>query len=314
MSYTGIFFGRQFRSKVRALQDAGSAATRGRCSHGCRLIPGAASFASRSLTVDVGLLALCLGPHTIGPFVQAPQSLPFSLGGRALAFVRALLSFVCHPLAVVRDSLALIGDPISPAGLEFASVEVGLALGESFFALIEPVSPAFQLRGRHDTILGGHQLTLTLSGPPFDPPRATGSRHKAVLPQRGVHIPLFQSPQLPAPVGFHISCAPGAHGGCGGCGGAHAGGGPHGPHPAGAFGPPGPGQSWQRCQSQSKTLGQAGFHGSPGHQCPVGAGAGAARTTVPPARPETDSASPLPTSTLRNRRVHGPARPTVAIS
>jgi hypothetical protein len=29
----------------------------------------------------------------------------------------------------------------------------------------------------------------------------------------GVHIPLFQIPQLPAPVGFHIICAPGAQAG-----------------------------------------------------------------------------------------------------
>ncbi|OBH46440.1 hypothetical protein A5687_14320 [Mycobacterium mantenii] len=82
----------------------------------------------------------------------------------------------------------------------------------------------------------------------------------------GVHIPLFQIPQLPAPVGFHIICAPGAQAGWGGCGGAHAGGGPQGPHPAGADGPPGRCQSWHWFQSQSETLPQAGFHGSPGHQ------------------------------------------------
>lgn len=84
------------------------------------------------------------------------QPIAFTLGDRALAFVRELLSFVCHPFAVVRYSLALVGDPISPAGLEFASSEVCLALGEAFFALIELVSPAFQPRGRLVTVFCGH--------------------------------------------------------------------------------------------------------------------------------------------------------------
>jgi hypothetical protein len=66
----------------------------------------------RRLTVDVGLLSLCAGSHTSAPIVHAVQPLAFALHGRTVAFVRALLSFVGHPLAVVR-SLALVSDPVS---------------------------------------------------------------------------------------------------------------------------------------------------------------------------------------------------------
>jgi hypothetical protein len=80
----------------------------------------------------------------------------FALRRGALTFVRALLSFVCQPLAVVRYSLPLVGGPVSSARLEFASFEVGLALGEGLFALIELVSPPVQLRGRLGAVLNGH--------------------------------------------------------------------------------------------------------------------------------------------------------------
>lgn len=63
-------------------------------------------------------------------------------------------------------------------------------------------------------------------------------------------MPLFQNPQLPGPVGFHISLAPGAHDGGGGGGGAHIGAGPHGPAPVGKLWPAGPCQSWHLPQSQ----------------------------------------------------------------
>lgn len=123
---------------------------------GYRLGATAAAFALRSLTVDVCLFPLCAGSHALATFVFPPQSLAFALRRRALAFVRALLSFVGHPLTVVRYSLALVGDPISSSRLKFASVEVSLALGEGLFTLVERVSPPFQLRRRLDTILGGH--------------------------------------------------------------------------------------------------------------------------------------------------------------
>ena len=123
---------------------------------GCRLGPVAPSFALRRLTVDVGLLALCAGSQTHSPFVHALQPLTFALRGRALTFVRAPLSFVCHPLAVVRYSVPLVSYPISSARLEFASLELSLALGEGLFALIELVRPPFQLRGRLGAVLNGH--------------------------------------------------------------------------------------------------------------------------------------------------------------
>lgn len=123
---------------------------------GCRLGVVAPSFALRRLTVDVGLLALRAGSHTLSPFVHALQPLTFALRRRALAFVSAPLSFVCHPLAVVRYSLPLVSDPVFSARLEFASSEVGLALGEGLFALIELVRPPFQLRGRLGAVLNGH--------------------------------------------------------------------------------------------------------------------------------------------------------------
>jgi hypothetical protein len=67
-----------------------------------------------------------------------------------------VLSFVCHQLAVVRYPVALVGDPVSSPRLKFTSSQVCLALGEGTFALIEFVSPALQLRGRLDTVFGGH--------------------------------------------------------------------------------------------------------------------------------------------------------------
>ncbi|OBJ79291.1 hypothetical protein A5627_13005 [Mycobacterium colombiense] len=123
---------------------------------GYRLGATAAAFAFRRLTIDVGLLSLCARSHALAALVFPLQSLAFALRGRALAFVRALLSLVGHPLAVVRYSLALVGDPISSPRLKFAPVEVSLALREGVFTLVERVSPPFQLRGRLDTILGGH--------------------------------------------------------------------------------------------------------------------------------------------------------------
>jgi hypothetical protein len=48
--------------------------------------------------------------------------------------------------------------------------------------------------------------------------------------QIGVQMLLFQNPQARA-VMFHITLAPGAHGGGGGFGGAHTGGTPQGPLP-----------------------------------------------------------------------------------
>ncbi|OBH57224.1 hypothetical protein A5685_07085 [Mycobacterium colombiense] len=116
----------------------------------------AAAFAFRSLTIDVGLLPLCARSHAPAELVFPLQSLAFALRGRPLAFVRALLAFVCHPLAVVRYPLTLVGDPISSPRLEFASLDVSLTLGEGLFALVERMSPPFQLCGRLDTILGGH--------------------------------------------------------------------------------------------------------------------------------------------------------------
>lgn len=116
----------------------------------------AASFALRRLTVDVGLLPLSAGSHALALFVFAPQSFAFALRRRALTFVRAPLPLVCRPLPLVRYSLTLVGDPISSPGLEFASLDVSLAVDDRIFALIELVGPPFQLGGRLDTILVGH--------------------------------------------------------------------------------------------------------------------------------------------------------------
>ncbi|OMC19174.1 hypothetical protein [Mycobacterium colombiense] len=63
-----------------------------------------------------------------------------------------MLPFVCHPLAVIRYPLTL---------------------GEGLFALVERMSPPFQLRGRLDTSLGGHS---SLSVLPFDPAGAAYRR------------------------------------------------------------------------------------------------------------------------------------------
>lgn len=114
------------------------------------------SFALRNLTLDVGLLALRAGPHALCPFFRASQSLAFALFGRALAFVRALLSFVRQLLAVVRNFVALVGDPIPSAGQPLAHFEFSLALNEGAFTLVERVSPALQLLGRHGAMLCGH--------------------------------------------------------------------------------------------------------------------------------------------------------------
>lgn len=150
--HSGIFFA----AKYLCYRGAGSATSRGRIPSGDRLGLGGASFALRRLTVDVGLLPYGTGSDALALFVLASQPLAFALGGRALALVRAQLSLVCHQLAVVRDPLALVGHAVSSTGLEFASPELGLALDQLPFALIELVDPAFQLRGRLDTVLRGH--------------------------------------------------------------------------------------------------------------------------------------------------------------
>lgn len=124
------------------------------CAH--RLSVVTPSFASRRLTVDLGLLSFCAGSRAPTPFVNTLQPLAFALRGRALALVGELLSFVGHLLAVVRDSVTLVGHPVSSTGLKLASSEIGLALGEIHFALIELVSATVRLRGRLHTVLGGH--------------------------------------------------------------------------------------------------------------------------------------------------------------
>lgn len=131
-------------------------ALRERCPAVTRLSGVAPTFASRRLTVDVGLLPLRAGPQTLSPFVRAAQPLTFALRGRALAFVRALLSVVGRPFAVVCNLVALVSDPISSARLEFASPEVGLVVGERFFPLIERASLPFQPSERFGAVLGGH--------------------------------------------------------------------------------------------------------------------------------------------------------------
>lgn len=126
----------------------------GACRGGLSLVP--ASFALRRLPIDVGLLSLGAGSHALASFVHAPQPLAFALRGRALAFVCSLLAFVGRPLAVVGDLLTLVGDPVSSTGLKFPPFQLRLASGNGIFALVERVRPPFRLRGRLETILGGH--------------------------------------------------------------------------------------------------------------------------------------------------------------
>lgn len=90
------------------------------------------------------------------PFVGAPQPRAFLLFARALAFVRALLSFVGHPLALVGNLVALIGDPVPSAGQKFTLFKLSLPLNQGPFALLERVSPAFQLLGRLGAVVCGH--------------------------------------------------------------------------------------------------------------------------------------------------------------
>jgi hypothetical protein len=61
------------------------------------------TFAVGHLTPDVGLFALCTGSCAFLTFLGALQSLVFTLGGGALAFVRACLSLICRLFAVARD-------------------------------------------------------------------------------------------------------------------------------------------------------------------------------------------------------------------
>lgn len=107
------------------------------------------SLAFRDLAVDLGLLPVGARPRPLDPFVDAAQSRPFPLGGRALAFVGELL-------ALVGDLLALIGDPASSTRQPFTSSDVGLPPGQGLLALIERVGPTLGFLGRLGPVFCGH--------------------------------------------------------------------------------------------------------------------------------------------------------------
>lgn len=114
------------------------------------------SLAFRDLAVDLGLLPVGARPRPLDPFVDAAQSRPFPLGGRALAFVGELLAFVGQALALVGDLLALIGDPASSTRQPFTSSDVGLPPGQGLLALIERVGPTLGFLGRLGPVFCGH--------------------------------------------------------------------------------------------------------------------------------------------------------------
>src|SRR6185437_5806534 len=77
----------------------------------------------------------------------------------------------CRPAPASRWSATR---PLLPAWNSLSS-DVGRAVGESLFPLIERTSPPFQLRWRLGAVLNG-QFTLTLSLRRFDPPTAAYRR------------------------------------------------------------------------------------------------------------------------------------------
>jgi hypothetical protein len=114
------------------------------------------SFGFGDLTVDVGLLPLGVGLHTIRLLVDASQALAFTLCGRALALVRKLLSFVGRQLAVIRDPLALISDVISSGSEQFASSDLSLTPREGLLPLVKRASLILEPTGRISTVLSDH--------------------------------------------------------------------------------------------------------------------------------------------------------------
>jgi hypothetical protein len=124
------------------------------------LVVAATAFAFGHLTPDVGLFALIIGPPALRRVFGALQSLAFTLGSGALAFVRAFLSLVCQLFAVVCDSVPLVPHPLSLVREPLAPCELSLASRESLLALsklsrqpIELRCPAIELTSLVGTVL-----------------------------------------------------------------------------------------------------------------------------------------------------------------
>jgi hypothetical protein len=90
-------FGGELRSASASIADSAAQKTppRRRPSTGRGLVIVAFSFRVGHLTRDIGLLALGTGFQALPPLGYPLQSLAFTRRRRALAFVRAPLSFIC---------------------------------------------------------------------------------------------------------------------------------------------------------------------------------------------------------------------------
>lgn len=87
-------------------------------------------------TPGFGVLPCDSGSPALSPFVDAPQSLALLLLSRARAFVRTPFSVVGRLLAIVCDSVPLIGDAISFVGDSLAPGELYLTAREGLIAVI----------------------------------------------------------------------------------------------------------------------------------------------------------------------------------
>ncbi|MBV8863052.1 MAG: hypothetical protein JO259_14515 [Mycobacterium sp.] len=72
----------------------------------------------------------------LAPFVDPLQSLPLTLHGRTIAFVRKQLSVISRLLAVICDPVSLIGDAISFVSDPLAPRELTLTPGKRVRAVI----------------------------------------------------------------------------------------------------------------------------------------------------------------------------------
>lgn len=117
------------------------------------------AFAGGHLAPDGVLFAAGLGVASPVPLLGALQSLPFALGGAALAFIggrfpqiRRLFAVVGKSFPLVGGPLPLVGEPLTFAQLSFAPVEPAPPPRELFFPFREITARVAGALSRHRLI------------------------------------------------------------------------------------------------------------------------------------------------------------------
>lgn len=121
----------------------------------------ATSLAFRHGTPDFGVLTSGGGYFTLRPMVDAPQSLPLTLGRGAFAFVCPQLPLVGVLLALVRDAVALVGHPLALVSHALPPGQVPLSPREVRFALVSLNSAPTRLARSVGAVPIDHLSTLS---------------------------------------------------------------------------------------------------------------------------------------------------------